>query len=281
MLNEVLSLFTGWFDWPHWQSRIEVGLLFIAIYFFLSYLSGTRGERIIRALGFFLVVTLVGLVQIVRFLDLPNLEALLDAIISTLLIAFLIIFQPELRRGLIRLGSRNPFLERGVFGEKKLISALVATAVKCARNRVGVLLAIEGQAGLKTYVETGTPVDAAVSTALLSTIFFPGTALHDGAVIIRGSRIVAAGCLLPLTEATQLSSSLGTRHRAAVGLSEESDALVLVVSEETGIISIAQHGQIERRFDKESLTKRLTAVLSRGEDELEAEAEPAAAGAEL
>ena len=112
MLHEILSLFTGWLTWRNWQNRIEVGLLFAVIFLFLTYLRGTRGERIIRALGLFLVLFLVGLVQLVRFLDLQNLEFLLDAFVSTLLIAIVVLFQPELRRGLIRLGSRNPFIAK-------------------------------------------------------------------------------------------------------------------------------------------------------------------------
>jgi len=260
MLHEVVSLFIGWLEWRNWQNRIEVGLLFAAIYVFVLYLKGTRGERIIKALGLVLVLVLVGLVQLVRLFSLPNIEFLLDAFISTLLLGMIVIFQPELRRGLIRMGSRNPFLAKDL-AESDLIVRLVSTALRLSKTRVGALIVVARQTGLKTYIESGTRLDAQVSSALLRTLFYPGTALHDGAVIIEGGRVVAAGCLLPLSDNLEISKALGTRHRAAVGMTEESDAVVLVVSEETGAISVAVNGALQRELDKNALTEILTKLL--------------------
>jgi diadenylate cyclase len=264
--HEIVSLFTGWLEWQNWSNRLEVGILFLLIYLFLIYLRGTRGERIIRALGLFLVITMVGLVQLVRLAGLSNLEFLLDSFIGTLLIALLIIFQPELRRGLIRMGSRNPFLGQELT-ETGMVAVLASVSLKFSKNKVGALMVIERQAGLKTYLESGTGLDAEISSGLLSTIFFPGTALHDGAVIISGGRLKAAGCLLPLSENTEISKALGTRHRAAVGMAEESDAVVIVVSEETGAISLAVHGKLEQKLDKNQLTQKLTHLLFEAEEE--------------
>ena len=265
MQHEIVSLLTGWLEWQNWRNRLEVAVLFVIIYFFLLYLRGTRGERIIRALGFFLVITMVGLVQLVRMAGLPNLEFLLDAFIGTFLIALVMIFQPELRRALIRMGSRNPFLSSEI-AESGIVEKIVTACLKFSKNRVGALIVIERQTGLKTYIESGTQLDAEVSPGLLSTIFFPGTALHDGAVIISKGRLTAAGCLLPLSENTDISKALGTRHRAAVGMAEDSDAVIVVVSEETGSISIAVQAKLEQQLDKNTLTEKLTLLLFEDEN---------------
>jgi diadenylate cyclase len=275
--HEIVSLFFGWLEWQNWRNRLEVGILFVLIYLFLLFLRGTRGERIIRALGLFLVITMVGLVQLVRFAALPNLEYLLDSFIGVLLITLVIIFQPELRRGLMRMGSRNPFLGAEL-AEAGLVEALVSASLKFSKNKVGALMVIERQAGLKTCLESGTRLDADISTGLLSTIFFPGTALHDGAVIISQGRLTAAGCLLPLSENPAISKALGTRHRAAVGMAEESDAVIVVVSEETGSISVAVNGKLDQKLDKAQLTEKLRHLLFEDESG-EYSAHPVPAGA--
>lgn len=256
MFHEILSLFVGWNEWENWRHRVEVGVLFVALFAALSSLRGTRGERIVRALGLIAVLGGVGLLQLVRFLDLHNLEALLDALLGTFLVALIVLFQPELRRALARLGTRNSLL-RAELASGGTIATLVATAQRCSRTNTGALIVITRQTGLRATIETGTSLDAELSLALLMTIFYSGTELHDGAVIVQGGRIAAAGCLLPLSENQEISKSLGTRHRAAVGLSEESDALVLIVSEETGQIALAMNGRLLRPLTGDELEKAL------------------------
>lgn len=277
MHREIFSLFTGWLEWQNWQNRIEVALLFTFIFLFLLYLRGTRGERIIRALGLVLVATLFGLVQLVSWLGLSNIEYLLDAFISALFIGLVILFQPELRRGLARIGSRSSFLS-GELAESNIIDSIVRACVNFSSHRIGALIVLERRTGLKNTIESGTLLDAEASPALLSTIFYPGTALHDGAVLIRDGRLVAAGCLLPLSENTEISKALGTRHRAAVGMTEESDAVVVVVSEETGIISVAVNGQLDRKLDQDGLRERLQTLLFEAPNPADLEAPVAAAG---
>lgn len=141
--------------------------------------------------------------------------------------------------------------------EEKLVDEIVQAATSLSKKRIGALIALEREMGLKAFAESGVPVDAVVSFELLSTIFMPQTPLHDGGVILRGSRIESAGCLFPLSQTQQISKALGTRHRAAVGLTEESDALVVVVSEETGVVSIAEKGELAQGVTPEALRKRL------------------------
>jgi diadenylate cyclase len=174
---------------------------------------------------------------------------LLEKSMTVVLVALPVVFQPELRRALEQIGRGRFFRKTVVLDEEEvehMLSALVSSAMAMSRNKIGALIVFERETGLDDYIETGIQIDALVSHELFMNIFIPNTPLHDGAVIIRGNRIKAAGCLLPLTEARNLSKELGTRHRAAIGLSEQSDALVLVVSEETGTISLARSGVLQR-----------------------------------
>jgi diadenylate cyclase len=171
-------------------------------------------------------------------------------------ITFLIIFQPELRRGLARLGQ-SPFF--GVFSKEhqKIVDEIVKAVVGLSGKKIGALIALEREMGLRTYIESGVSLSGKVSSGLINTIFMPNTPLHDGGLIIRGGRIQAAGCLFPLIENPRISKTLGTRHRAALGLSEETDAVVIVVSEETGSISLAVSGKLMRDLGEESLRKTI------------------------
>jgi diadenylate cyclase len=176
------------------------------------------------------------------------------------MVAIPVIFQPELRRALERLGRSAPFLMGRSSREtaaQQVIHEVILAVETLARERTGALIVLEGDTGLEEHIESGERIDAGVSARLLTTIFYPGTPLHDGAVIIRGDRVISAACVLPLTNRDLADSSLGTRHRAAVGITEQNDALAIVVSEETGIISVARSGRIARRLD----TQRLRTIL--------------------
>jgi diadenylate cyclase len=172
-------------------------------------------------------------------------------------IAFVIIFQPELRRALALLGQ-NPVLSRFVrMRESGIIPEILQAVQNLSEKRIGALIVLEKDQGLKNFVETGTPIDATVSAELIGTLFTPSSPLHDGAVVIQNDRVVAAGCTLPLSQDQRLAPALGMRHRAALGLSEESDALIIVVSEQSGSIAYAENGKIYRGVDLSTLRSEL------------------------
>ena len=195
------------------------------------------------------LLVLVGFMVICRWLNLHVISWLLEKSMTVIMVALPVVFQPELRRALEQIGRGKLFHKSSELDEQELEEMLdsVAHATKImSKNKVGALMVFERATGLVERIETGVPVDGLVSSGLIQNIFVKDTPLHDGAIIIRGNRIVAACCLLPLTENRNLSQELGTRHRAAIGMSEQSDAMVLVVSEETGTISIARNGELMR-----------------------------------
>ena len=234
------------------KAAVEIFIIFLMLYFMLRFMQGTRGVGVMRGLVFVLVIATVMLLFIVRKLQLYTIDWLLIEFLPMITIPFIILFQPELRRALVRLGE-NPFL--GVFfkGESPMLDELVESASVLSKNKLGGIIAIERKVGLDHFVEAGTRVDANVSSELINTIFWPGSPLHDGAVIIREQKIAAAGCLLPLSDSPDMEKTSGTRHRAGLGLSEETDAIAIVVSEETGVISLAVKGKITSGLDEKSL----------------------------
>jgi len=196
-------------------------------------------------------------------LELSTINWVLTKLFAVGVLAFLILFQPELRRGLARIGQNtifNPFLKKG-----GTVDEVVEACQRMSKIKRGALIAIEREAGLKSYIESGIPLDAKISAELLTTIFTTNTPTHDGAVIIEGDRIASAGSLFPLSQNPTLARSLGTRHRAAIGLTEETDAVVVVVSEETGAISVSVYGKLTRDLDEEGL-KRVLKSLFRPEE---------------
>jgi len=238
-----------------WKPALEILILWYALYVLVLFIRGTRTEQVLKGV-FVLVLTFF----ITQQLKLEVINWILRHMFTFFVIAFLIIFQPELRRGLARLGQ-SPFFN--LFArEEKIISEVVKAVAALARKKVGALIAIEREIGLKTYVESGVPLDSRVSSELINTIFMPNTPLHDGGIVIREGRIVAAACLFPLTDNPKVSKTLGTRHRAAIGLTEETDAIAIVVSEETGIISLALGGRITRNLDDKKLTNLLKSLYS-------------------
>jgi len=238
-----------------WFDAVDILLVAVVFYLLFSLAQGTAAVQLLR--GMVLVVLAAFLVS--QLLPFKGFSWLIQNSLPALLIAIPVIFQPELRRALERLGRTGTLLLRRQEEEAEEVTAseLVRAVHRLAGQRHGALIALERETGLQEFAETGVRIDAEVKAELLRTIFHPNTALHDKAVIVSDGRISAAGCMLPTTQNPQYSS-LGTRHRAAVGLTEESDALVIVVSEETGIISVAYNGRMVRRLDM----NRLKSVLS-------------------
>jgi diadenylate cyclase len=240
----------------YWKAGFEILLLAAVIYYFLLLFRGTRGAAVLT--GF--VIVLLGIAGFTQLFHLDVINWILSRLLALLAIAILVIFQPELRRGLAQLGSRNPFTSSRLRIE--LADVLAETAKALAQKRCGALMAVEREIGFRGIAETGIAVDAKATPELLTTIFFENTPLHDGGVILHGDRIVAAACIFPLTQQQGLSTQLGMRHRAAIGLSEETDALIVVVSEETGDISVAVGGKLQRGMDPDALREYLSKTLA-------------------
>lgn len=242
------------------QVIIELLLIGLSVNWCADVLHGTRGTRLLRGL----LVMLIAVTLVVRVLSAQfgweRLELLYGYFVTGLAFIALIAFQPELRRALIRAGE-VPFFRRSA-PRDKLIGALVEGVGYLSRNKFGGLIAIQRDVALGNWAENGTPLNAEVSANLLKTIFYPNSALHDLGVIVRGNRVVAAGCQFPVAESGDVDSALGSRHRAAVGLSAESDAVVLVVSEETGTISIAEAGRLTRFLSLDDLEQELETRLA-------------------
>jgi len=241
-------------------SIIDILLVAYLIYKTYKIIKETRAELLIR--GIILIVLLIVLSYI---FNLTMVYTILSNIIIYGVLAMIIIFQPEIRRVLEHLG-RTSYNDRRILRDTDVLTKVVSEIVNAVDNlsqqKTGALIAIEQDTGLGDIIDNGIKIDAIVSSALLENIFVVNTPLHDGATIIRGDRITASGCVLPLTGSKDISKKLGTRHRAALGLSEVSDSLILIVSEETGTISLALNGKLVRNYDKERLQKILIKILS-------------------
>ena len=238
-----------------WRAALEILILAVVIYYIFRFLRGTRGWPVV--IGF--VVLLLALALVTTILDLKVLRWLLGTFSAFFAVAVLIIFQPELRRMLAELGNLPLFVS--VSEQRESIEVIIQTVERLADVKIGALIAIEQSIQLQEAVESGIRVDCDATPEMLETIFFPNNAIHDGGVIIKGDRIAYAACIFPLTQRSDLNKSLGTRHRAAIGLSEETDAVIVVVSEETGMISHAYKGQLVRGVSLEELRAFLTSVL--------------------
>ena len=236
-------------------SVLEVLILAVGIYYAFRFVRGTRGAPVVT--GF--LVLLLALVLVSYLLELRVLQYLLGGFSAFFVLAVLVIFQPELRRMLAGLGNLPLFAT--THEQRENIEVIIQTVERLAEVRIGALIAIEQTIRLQEAVESGLPVDCEATPEMLETIFFPNNAIHDGGVIIKGDRIASAACIFPLTRRQDLNKSLGTRHRAAIGLSEETDAVVVVVSEETGSISHAYKGQLVRGVSGEQLRAFLSSVL--------------------
>ena len=238
-----------------WRPVLEILILTVGIYYAFRFVRGTRGAPVVT--GF--LVLLLAFVLVSFLLELKVLRYLLGAFTAYFVLAVLVIFQPELRRMLAELGNLPLFTT--AHEQRENIEIIIQTVERLADVRIGALIAIEQTIQLQEAVESGILVDCEATPEMLETIFFPNNAIHDGGVIIKGDRISHAACIFPLTQRQDLNKSLGTRHRAAIGLSEETDAAVVAVSEETGSISYAYKGQLVRGITLEELRAFLTSVL--------------------
>ncbi|MDP6849455.1 MAG: diadenylate cyclase [Planctomycetota bacterium] len=241
---------------------IEIISLTAVFYGILRFLRSTRGFGILRGLAVFFVFTFLTFYVLSYYPGVPVLGHLLKQIVPYVVLILFILFQPELRQGISRFGRAGMFrfLSPGAVVEQSLPMVVMA-AQRMAKERIGALIAFEREVSLAPYRENAVLVDAPVSSILLETIFFPGNPLHDGAVVIRNDEIVSAACLLPLADAGRELGRLGTRHRAALGLSEETDAVTLVVSEETGQVSLCTAGVIHRPIPLDQLEDKLNELL--------------------
>ncbi|MEA3138560.1 MAG: diadenylate cyclase [Gammaproteobacteria bacterium] len=244
---------------PHVSALSVLDILLVAliIYELLALIKGTRAALMLVGVGVLAVI-----VYFSHFAELATLNWLVSSILPYAGFALIVVFAPEIRQALVRLGRRLA-LRRTSASVVDAYDDIVLAANLFSQNQTGALIVIEREIGLRTYVESGVPLDAHLSYDLLATIFRPSAPLHDGAVIVRRDRIAAAACFLPLSMNPVLSTQLGTRHRAAIGVTEETDAIAVVVSEETGSISLALAGQIERNLSIEELRQRMGGLLRR------------------
>src|SRR3954471_247070 len=269
MTTDFLNL-RGFFRALHayawWQIAIELLVIGLVVYWVVRFLRGTRGARMFRGIAFLLI----GGYLVVRLLasqfDLQRIAFLYERFLLFAGFAIIVAFQQELRRALMRLGETIPMFGPRSRQLDQEIDTLVEAAVFCSRRKIGALIAIERETGLGGISESGTRIDAELSAPLLNTIFFPNTELHDLGVVVSQGRVAYAGVQFPLAESGDLEKELGARHRAAVGLSQEVDAVVLVVSEETGDVSIAERGQLIRKLTPDGLRALLHELLGRGGD---------------
>ena len=236
---------------------LDILLVAVVIYQFLMLIRGTRAApMLVGVAGIALAVYIARIGQLTTF------NWLVSTLIPYVIFALIVVFQSEIRHALANLGSRLTF-SRAISSESDAYDDIVLAANLFSQNQTGALIVIEREIGLRTYIESGVPLDAKLSYDLLATIFRPSAPLHDGAVIVQEDRIAAAACFLPLSMNPVLSTQLGTRHRAAIGITEETDAIAVVVSEESGAISLAVAGNIERDLTVEQLRDRLSALLRR------------------
>jgi diadenylate cyclase len=240
------------------RSALDILIIAILIYYLLKLLRGTRAVQMLVA-----IALLALFYRGAQWARLEMVEWLLTTLLPYVAIALIILFQPEIRRALSRFGRNLSLMKFASHNPKASYDDIVMAAEYFSQNRIGALMVVERQAGLRTYIESGVPLDAKLSYDLLLSIFRPGSTLHDGAVIIEGLRVAAAGCFLPLSLNPMISKQLGTRHRAAIGVTEDSDAVVVLVSEETGSISFAFGGAIETNLTPDELSDRLSELVSR------------------
>jgi diadenylate cyclase len=239
----------------YWKDALEIAILAVGIYFAYLGVRGTRGLRVLTGLA----AVVLALVLISHIFGLEVISWLLQRISAVVIVAFVVIFQPELRRMLAQVGSHHIF---GIPPEnKEIVEELAQTAFDLSSRQLGALIALERGTDIQSHIESGVMIDSILSPELIVTIFHPKTPLHDGGLIVRNDRIVSAGCIFPVTQRQDLDRNLGLRHRAAIGLTEESDAIVIIVSEETGAVSLCHRGKLEREFTPASLRERLSELL--------------------
>ena len=263
-LTSIGAMFSNLFVQPDWRNLVDIAILTVLIYQVIRLVMHTRANSLFKGIALILILAWLS-----DALEISAVNWILQQVISMGFLALVIVFQPELRRALDQLGRSK--LTRQMFSASKKqksgntehhVSEIVRALSNMSRKKIGALIVFERNTGLGDVIESGTTVDAEISDPLIENIFEPNTPLHDGAMIIRDERIVAAACILQLSDDYTISRELGTRHRAAIGITESTDAVSLIVSEETGIISMARDGKLTRYLDAKSLTILLTEIFA-------------------
>lgn len=253
--DQVQTFFWNLIHRPTLIDYIDILIIAVLIYQLVKITRQTRAIQVLKGLAIIIVASYLS-----EVIGLTTLNWLLRSILNNGVIALFILFQPEIRKALEQLG-RTAKIDRTQAQDEsqRIVNEITQCLLRLSKRRVGALIVFEQRTGLKDIIEkTGTAIDSLISAPLLENIFEPNTPLHDGAVIIRGQRVVSAACVLPVSDSSAISRDLGTRHRAGLGVSESTDAIVLIVSEETGIISMAKEGRLTRHMDADSLRKQLT-----------------------
>ena len=261
MWDLILNYFIRIGQYPRAVVTVELLLIGLIVYWVVNFIEGTRGERLFRGVIFVLFAGTLTLNLVVRRYQFDRLEFLYKGFLIAILIIAVAAFQPEIRRALIRIGQTK-WLGGASHQLSRTVEEIIAAVTSLSKSRIGAIIVIEQQVGLREFIESGVRLDSKVTADLLKTIFYPGTPLHDMAVVIQGDRLIAARVQLPLAELGAIEDgNLGSRHRAAIGITAGTDATVIVVSEETGIISLALNGTLTRGIPEEQLRKHLTAGL--------------------
>jgi diadenylate cyclase len=235
---------------------IDILVVAFLLYQFFKFIKGTKATPIFVGLALFFFISFIA-----RWLDLKAFSWIMNSILAVWVVAFVIVFQPEIRNALARIGKQRPIRFFLRVEEPPVIEEVVDAVKKMSEDKIGALILIQKDIGLNDIIDTGVQINAQVNSSLLRTIFFPDTPLHDGACVIKGDIIVAAGCVLPLSENPNLSGKYGLRHRAALGIAEQSDALCIVVSEETGTVSFAYRSKLVTRVETDVLKRSLESIL--------------------
>lgn len=245
-----------------WQDLLDIVIVSIIFYRILLIIKGTKAAKMLAGLGILLLASFFS-----GYLQFYTMDWLIQSFWAQIVIVLIVLFQPEIRRALAQMGESS-FLQGFTSAEElKSLEEIVRASIALANRKIGALIVIERDVSLKDYIEIGASLDAKVSKELLLSIFHPTSPIHDGAVVIRGNRVVAGGCFLPITIGADVSKTLGTRHRAGIGITEETDAVAIIASEETGDISVAIHGKLETHIDMGTLRAMLTDLFTESKKE--------------
>lgn len=261
--DDIINAIMSGFKEIRFQDVLDIIIIAILIYKIIEWSVNTRAYQLLKGLGVLLLVMLLSTV-----FNLYTINYLMNTLLVSGIVVVAVVFQPELRRGLAHIGRfKLNFAMRDKEDNSGIVKEIVNSLIELSKRKVGALIVIERETKLDEYLPTGTMVDAQITSALIQNIFEPNTPLHDGAVIVRGARIYYAACVLPLFDDANISRELGTRHRAALGVSQLSDSLTLVVSEETGVISYAENGKLIRYVDRIALTELLESIFAAPADD--------------
>ena len=261
--NDIINAIISGFQDIRFQDVLDIVIITVLVYKIIEWSMNTRAYQLLKGLGVLLLILLLS-----TLFNLYTINYLLNTLLVSGIVVMAVIFQPELRRGLAHIGRfKFNFSAKDKSDDSGIVKEIVNALIELSKRKVGALIVIERETKLDEYLPTGTLVDAQITSALIQNIFEPNTPLHDGAVIVRDGRIHYAACVLPLFDDANISRELGTRHRAAMGVSQASDSLTLVVSEETGVISYAENGKLVRYVDRIALTELLESIFSAPQEE--------------